>query len=99
MHAWRESEHNTDTKRPSGRTKIDDIEHFRTLVLRRAREQLPVRTGGDADDGHHVRAVVLDKLDARLLLLPQLEMAIDGRRDDEIRAASRSNRGEDGGAR
>ena len=41
-----------------------------------------------------MRAVVLDKLDARLLLLPQLEMAIDGRRDDEIRAVLRSNGGE-----
>ena len=82
---------------PDGRTKVDDIEHFRTLVLRRAREQLPVRTGGDADDRHHVRAVVLDKLDARLLLLPQLEMAIDGRRDDEIRAVVRSNGGGEAG--
>ena len=98
MRVWRESEHNTDTKRSSRRTKVNDIEHFRTLVFRRAREQLPVRTGGDADDGHHVRAVMLDKLDARLLLLPQLEMAIDGSRDDEVRAASRSNGGEHGGA-
>jgi hypothetical protein len=41
-----------------------------------------------------VRAVVLDKLDSRLLLLPQLEVAIDGRRDEEVRAALRGSWGE-----
>jgi len=30
---------------------------------------------------------MLDKLDARVLLLPQLQMTIDGRRDDKVRAA------------
>jgi hypothetical protein len=29
---------------------------------------------------------MLDELDARILFLPQLEMAIDGRRDDKVRA-------------
>jgi len=29
---------------------------------------------------------MLDELDARILFLPQLEMAIDGRRDDKARA-------------
>lgn len=46
-----------------------------------------------------MRAVVLDKFDARFLFLPQLEMAIDGRRDDEVRAALRSNGGGTGGMR
>ena len=52
------------------RTKIDDIKHFCALVLGDAREQLPIRTRRDTDDGHHVRAVVLDELDARVLFLP-----------------------------
>ena len=37
--------------------------------------------------GRHVRTVVLDKLDARLLLLPQLQVAVDRRRDDKVRIA------------
>jgi hypothetical protein len=36
---------------------------------------------------------MLDKLDARLLFLPQLEMAVDGRRDDEVRAVLSERRG------
>ena len=99
MRVWGESlsENTHRRNRSSGRTKVDDIKHFCTLVLRRAREQLPIRTGRDTDDGHHVRAVVLDKLDARFLFLPQFEMAIDGRRDDEVRAALRPNGGVSGG--
>jgi hypothetical protein len=31
---------------------------------------------------------MLDKLDARVLFLPQFEMTIDGGRDDEVRAVS-----------
>ena len=68
------------------RTKIDDVKHFCALVLGDAREQLPIRTRRDTNDGHHVRAVVLDKLDARVLFLPQLQVAVDRRRDDEVRA-------------
>ena len=33
-----------------------------------------------------MRAVVLDKLDPRVLFLPQLQVAVDRRRDDEVRA-------------
>lgn len=33
-----------------------------------------------------MRTIMLDELDARVLFLPQLEMAIDGGRDDEVRA-------------
>ncbi len=63
---------------------------------RDARKQLPVRTSRHTDDGHHVCAIMLDELDARILFLPQLEMAIDGRRNDKIRAVFtlRSNGGE-----
>ena len=84
------------TQKDLQRTKVDHIEHFRTLVLRDARKQLPVRTSRHTDDGHHVCAIMLDELDARILFLPQLEMAIDGRRNDKIRAVFtlRSNGGE-----
>lgn len=73
------------------RTKIDDIKHFCALVLGDACEQLPIRTRRDTEDGHHVSAVVLDEFDARVLFLPQLQVAIDGRRDDEVRAVFSSN--------
>jgi len=43
-------------------------------------------TRRDTDDGHQVRAVVLDELDTRVLWLPQLQVAIDGRHGDEVRA-------------
>jgi len=33
-----------------------------------------------------MRTIVLDELDARVLFLPQLEMAIERGRDDEVRA-------------
>jgi hypothetical protein len=33
-----------------------------------------------------MRAIMLDEFDARILFLPQLEMAIDGGRNDEVRA-------------
>jgi hypothetical protein len=33
-----------------------------------------------------MRTIMLDELDARLLFLPQLEMAIDRGRNDEVRA-------------
>jgi hypothetical protein len=38
------------------------------------------------NDGHHGRPAVLDELDACVLFLPQLQVAIDRRRDDEVRA-------------
>ena len=90
----------TDTREGSSgrRTKIDHIEHLRTLILRNARKQLPVRTGRDTDDGHHVRAVVFDKLDARVLFLPQLEMSIDRRRDDKVCAVCSQMEGCGGGS-
>jgi hypothetical protein len=76
------------TKQGEGaRTKVDDVEDLRGAVTRDAREELAVRTRGDADDGRHVRAVVLHELDARLLLLPQLQVPVDGRRDQEVRPA------------
>ena len=74
------------------RTKIDDVKYFcalvlvLVLVLGNPREQLPIRTRRDTDDGHQVRAVVLDELDARVLWVPQLQVAIDGRHGDEVRA-------------
>jgi len=36
-------------------TKVDDFEYFCALILGNAREQLP------STDGHHVRAMMLDK--------------------------------------
>jgi hypothetical protein len=36
-----------------------------------------------------MRAIMLDKLDARVLFLPQLQVTINRRRDDEVRAAFR----------
>ena len=72
------------------RTKIDDVKYFcalvLVLVLGNPREQLPIRTRRDTDDGHQVRAVVLDELDGRVLWVPQLQVAIDGRHGDEVRA-------------
>lgn len=52
------------------RTKVDDIKHFRALVLRNARKQLPVRASRYTDDRHHMRTIMLDELDARVLFLP-----------------------------
>jgi hypothetical protein len=83
-------EHNDDGSRT--RTKVDDVKHFYAFVLRDARELLPIRTRGDTDDGHHVRAIMLDKLDACLLLLPQLQVTIDRRRDDKVRSAFRPSK-------
>jgi len=70
------------------RTEIDDIKQFcaLVLVLGNPREQLPILTRRDTDYGHQVRAVVLEELDARVLWLPQLQVAINGRPDDEVRA-------------
>jgi hypothetical protein len=68
--------------------KVDNIKHFRTLVLRNARKQLPVRASRYTDDRHHMRTIMLDELDARLLFLPQLEMAIDRGRNDKVRACN-----------
>ena len=42
-----------------------------------------------------MRKIMLDELDARVLFLPQLEMAIDRSRNDEVRAG----KGEEGGCK
>ena len=68
------------------RTKVDGVKHFYDLVFGDTREQPPIRTHGHTDDGHHVRAVVLDEIDALVPFLPMIQVAIDGRRDDEVRA-------------
>ena len=68
------------------RTEVDDIKHFRTLVLRNTRKQLPVRASRYTDDRIHMRAIMLDEFDAHVLFLPQFEMAIDRGRNDEVRA-------------
>src|SRR5712671_4504328 len=77
---------NIPTRENVLRTKVDDVEHLCALALCDSREQLPVRTRRDTHDGRHVRAIMFDKLDPRLLLLPQLEVSIDRSRDDEVRA-------------
>lgn len=77
--AFRQHATNKD-ERARERTKVDDIEHLCAPVLRDAREELPVRARGDGDDGREVRAVVLHELDPLFLLLPELEVPVDGSR-------------------
>ena len=59
------------------RTKVDNIEHFRTPILRDAGKELPVRASGNSNHRCEVSTVCLDKLDALLLLFPQLDNAVD----------------------
>jgi len=69
------------------RTEIDDVKHFcaPVFVLGNPREQLPIRTRRDTDDGHHVRAVGLEETDAHVLWVSQLQVVIDGRHGEEVR--------------
>ena len=46
----------------------------------------PSALADTTNDVHHVRAVVLGELDTRVPFLPRLQVAIDGHRDDEVRA-------------
>jgi hypothetical protein len=47
----------------------------------------PVVARGHGEDRTEMRPVVLDKLDAVLLLLPELEVAVEGGGNDEVGSA------------
>ena len=65
-------------------TKVDYIEHFGGPILGYACKQLSVCAGRYASHRRKMGTVVLHELDARLLLFPQLEVAVDGGRDQEV---------------
>lgn len=58
-------------------TKVYYIENLRCSVLRDAREQLAICACRDTDYRSKVRTIVLNELDALLLLLPQFELAVN----------------------
>lgn len=67
------------------RTKVDHIKYFHTPILGHTGKKLPIGTSCDGTDRIQVSPIVLDELDALLLLLPELEMAINGRCNDKVR--------------
>ncbi len=70
----------------SDRTEVDDIEYFRCTIFRNAGKYLTVGASGDRSDGSEVCAVVLHEFDTGVLLLPQLDMPIYRRGDEEVRS-------------
>ena len=58
-------------------TVVKDIKHLCTTIFCNAGKQLPIATGGNADDGVHMSTVVFDEFDPLLLFLPQLDNTVD----------------------
>lgn len=67
------------------RTKVDNVKHFRS-ILSNSRKHRTVRTRTDCRDDLEMGPVVLDKLYALGLLLPELEVAVERSGEDEVRS-------------
>lgn len=57
-------------ERRDARTKVDNIENLRAPIIGYTSEELAICARRDGDNGLEVSAVVLDELDAGVLLLP-----------------------------
>ena len=66
------------------RTKIDHVEHSPFTTFTDSRKQLSIVTNRNSNDTLDGGAIVLDELDAFLLLFPKLDMSVDTGCDDEI---------------
>lgn len=67
------------------RTEVYNIEHFDTPVVCHTGEELAICTRCYGRDGGKMCAIVLDKLDALFLFLPEFEMPINRGRDNKVR--------------
>ena len=64
--------------------KIDDIKDFDRAICCDTCKVSAIRTRSYAHDHAQMRIVMLYKLNARCLFFPELHVAVDGRRNNEV---------------
>jgi hypothetical protein len=69
-------------------TKVHHVKHPPLSILADCGVHHPILTRAHSDNSLERRPIVLDKLDALFLLLPELEVSIDRGCEDEIGPAS-----------
>ena len=65
-------------------TKVAHIKYFGAPILSHARKQLTVSARRDRYYWNQMGAVMLDELDSLFLLLPKLQMSVNGSGDQEF---------------